>query len=334
MNQNELKNIAGLSLGGGRKENFFFCMLQYFEESDRWFLSSVHQLKDESEHRDNVITSWVENYNLKQMIIDFPLTNPVCESCTLECPGTSRCHNPVIVDVRSEISNLIRLDTEMEKDNPKLYEQARNEDDLFDFSKDIMEKDSHIPLLSKPFKRKLKKGYIPYWNRPVDFWIWKYYYDQLLSMFKISYDSFGDVSMMLMSRWKYLKKHLPKSLDLYESNSYLCLLELMRGKIISKKDLLELQDINVAPLARINIIRSIEEKLDIFIYDKDLELIVKNPKAFDSFLLSVAGQQLMLSKTREVTTFGEEDPRFVVPSFVSSDTLSLPPHKNKELSSE
>ena len=105
-------------------------------------------------------------------------------------------------------------------------------------------------------------------------------------------------------------------LEIYESNTQIILLELYRAKIITKKHILELSDLNVSTLARIRVAKKIEEKLNVFIYDKDLELISKHPKAFDSFLLAVAGRSLILEQTKKIPEFGIKDKsRFSVPLF-------------------
>lgn len=317
MDQNQSKSIAGMSLGGGRKENFFFCLLEFFEDKDRWFLTTLKQVKDEQKlDRDSAITAWVDNYSLKQLIVDFPLTKPPCESCDLNCPGTQSCHHPVVKNVRDKIEMLVDEDHKLSTENPKRYEQQRNHDDEVHFSKSVLEKETHDHILSKSFKRRLRKGFIPYWNRPIDFWVWKHYYDQLLKTFNISYDSYGSVSIMLMNRFRYLLRHLPSDLSLYESNSCIILLELYRSKIITKKHLIELDDINIAPLARIQVAKEVEKNLNIFIYEKDLELIAKNPKAFDSFLLAVGGKRLIEKSIKKIPDFGEKNPpKFIVPEF-------------------
>ena len=309
--------IAGMSIGGGKKENFFFCLLEYFEKEDRWFLSSLNDVREEdSDIKEDVITEWVEKSELEHLIVDFPLTKPACETCDLECPGISKCHHPVVTEVRGRMDKLLKEDQELVNSNPKKYEQERNLDDEVNYTKSVLEKETTDHILSKSFKRKLKKGYIPYWNRPIDFWIWKNYYDQLLKTFDISYDSFGNVSIMLLYKFHYLLRHLPSDLKIFESNVPIILIELYRSKIITKKHLLEIQDINLNTLARVQIAKEIEKALNIFIYEKDLELISKNPKAFDSFLLAVAGQRLLTDKCRDIPGFGvKEDTRFIVPEF-------------------
>ncbi|MBD67013.1 MAG: hypothetical protein CME62_17560 [Halobacteriovoraceae bacterium] len=310
-------SIAGMSLGGGKKENFFFCLLEFFEKDNRWFLTSLKQVKEESNlSKDQVITEWVESSSLKKLIVDFPLSKPPCETCDLKCPGEPNCHHPVVVDVRNQIKQLLAEDRKLEKENPKRYEQEREEDNKVHYQKSVLEKETAHHILSKSFKRKLKKGFIPYWNRPVDYWVWKNYYDQLLKTFDLSYDSFGNVSVMLLYKFHYLLRHLPNDLGIYESSVFITLLELYRSEVISKKQILELQDINLNTLARVQVAKAIEKKLGIFIYKNDLELIAKNPKAFDSFILAVAGQSLILGKNREIPKFGAKDmSNFVAPTF-------------------
>jgi hypothetical protein len=311
------KSIAGMSLGGGRKENFFISLLEYFPDKDRWFLTSLKQVKDEdSLDRDEVITNWVEKDALTKLIVDFPLSKPICSNCQLECPGTKLCQHPLVVSVTNQMQALLQEDQKLVEENPKRYEQTRVEDDMVDFNRSVLDKETHHHILSKSFKRKLKKGFVPYWNRPLDFWVWRNYYDQILNTFNVSYDSYGNVSLMLMNRFHYLLRHLPKDLSLYESDINITLLEMYRAKIISKKHLMALDDINIATLTRLQVAREIEKKCNVFLYDKDLEMISKNRKAFDSFILSVAGRQLILNQTRKVENFGEVNPpKFIVPVF-------------------
>ncbi len=314
----DIHNVAGMSLGGGRKENFFFCLLEYFPERKRWFLKSLHQVKDEEiRDRDEIITSWVETYGLTQLVVDFPLSRPPCEeSCLSECRGASQCPRSSVVTVREEMGRLLDEDARFHQSNPKKYEQDRVAALEIDYSKNLLKKNTDEHMLSRSFKRKLRKGFTPYWHRPVDFWVWKNYYDQLLEVFKISYESFGNVSVMLLARLNYLLRHLPKSLTMYESNTHICLLELYRARVVSKSLLLQLFDLDLAAAAREQIVHNIERHVGIFIYENDLDTIVKNTQAFESFLLSVAGQRMLMNNLREIPTWGNCDGgNFIVPVF-------------------
>lgn len=306
-----MSTIAGMSLGGGKKENFFFCLIEFYEQENRWFLKSLNQVKDESKlTNDEIITTWIEGTEVKKMIVDFPLSKPACETCELVCPGMNFCPQPEVEQVRREISSLLGVDQQLNLKNPKKYEQERVEDNKIHYTQNVLSKDTDQHILSKSFKRKLKKGFVPYWNRPIDFWVWRNYYDQMLSLFNISFDSFGNVSVMLLHKFNYLLRHLPRDLSIMESSTHLCLIELYRANIIGKKNLMDLRDLNVATLARVQIAKAIEKKLNLFIYEKDLELISKHPKAFDSFLLALTGRNHILGQLRETNSS-----EFIVPHF-------------------
>ncbi|WP_127718172.1 hypothetical protein [Halobacteriovorax sp. HLS] len=311
------KNIAGMSMKGGRKDNFFFCLIEYYESSQRWFLRSLLQVKDEEGlEGDDAIRSWIEDYSVKQLVVDFPLTWPACHSCQLDCPGSDKCPVESVTSVKQRIEAILEEDKEIHANHPKAYERNRNNDDEVDKGRDFWDKESHEHLLSRSFKRRLKKGFLPYWNRSADYWIWKYYYDQYLELFNSSYDSFGNTSLMILSRFSYLRRHFPKNIDLYEGNVNLTLIELMRSKNLLKRDILNMSDIELGIDARLDIIKKIEARLNIFIYDHDLELIIKNPRAFDSFILAVTGQRNLLEKVRDLPPWtNPEKTRILVPDF-------------------
>jgi hypothetical protein len=316
-----MKNrVAGLSLGGGRKENFYLCLIEYFPSSDRWFLKSIHQVKDEhGDDGDQAIKDWINQFELEQVIVDFPLSQPACSQCQLECPGLNSCPVEEVVSVREKIKKILDQDQALSELDPKKYERDRNDDDLIDSEKFLKSKsnesnESHI--LSRSYKRKLKKGYLPYWHRPIDLYIWTQYYDHLLKLFSISYDSYGNISQMLLFRFNYLKNHFPRSLKLYESNYYLCLIELLRAKHIAKRSVMNLSDIDLAVNARLEILRDVERFLKIFIYDHDLEIIIKDQRAFSSFILAVVGQAMYNQKIKKIPSWPSiERANFVLPTF-------------------
>ncbi len=312
-----IKNIAGLSFGGGKKENFFLSLLEYYPAKKRWFLKSLHQVKDEeTDDRDAIITAWITQYGLKQLVVDFPLSRPLCEeSCLSNCTSAKNCPREHVQMVRQEMQELLDEDAARYQENPKKYEQDREKSLEFDYSRNLLGKNSDQHLLSRSFKRKLKKGFVPYWHRPIDFWVWKNYYDQLLEVFKYSYDSFGNVSVMLLAKMNYLLRHLPKDLCMYESSVEIALLELYRARVISKKHLQQLFDLDLGVSAREQIILSIEKEMQIFIYENDLDTIIKHPGAFDSFILSVVGQKKLMNQTREIPKWMSSDANFIVPSF-------------------
>ena len=56
---------------------------------------------------------------------------------------------------------------------------------------------------------------------------------------------------------------------------------------------------------------------NIFIYNHDLEILVKNPRAFDSFLLALAGQNVLQKKNRTMPGWTKpQETKFIIPNFI------------------
>lgn len=313
----EIQNIGSLSMRGGRNDNFYFCLIEYYQESDRWFLKSLLPVKDEeAPDNDEAIRGWINNFEVKQLVVDFPLSRPACYHCELECPGASHCPVESVKTVREKIKDILNEDQKLINTNPKKYEQERNKSDEIVFKRNIFEKETHHHLLSRSFKRRLKKGFVPYWNRALDYFVWKHYYDQILELFNTSFDSFGSTSLMTLSRFNYIKRHFPKSLELFEANQHIIIIELLRAKILLRKDIDMLSDVDLGIEVRLDVIKKIETNLNLFIYNHDLEILVKNPRAFDSFLLALAGQNILQSKIGTLPDWTEPvKTKFIIPQF-------------------
>ena len=113
-----------------------------------------------------------------------------------------------VQNLRLEIENLLGRDLLPSTVEPKKYEIERKNKDLFDKSRDWRDDENELPPLSASFRKKVKSGFLPYWNRSIDLYIWKYFYDDLLNIFNYSFDSFGHCSLMLINKFQYLKKQL------------------------------------------------------------------------------------------------------------------------------
>ncbi len=88
----EIKSIGSLSMKGGRNDNFYFCLIEYYSDRGRWFLKSLLPVKDEDAmDNDEAIRAWILNFDVKQLVVDFPLSKPACVTCELECPGATNC---------------------------------------------------------------------------------------------------------------------------------------------------------------------------------------------------------------------------------------------------
>jgi len=261
-------------------------------------------------HGDDAIRTWIEKFGLGGLVVDFPLNMPFCQTCSLNCPGVDRCPVPEVGQVKDVLLKILRDDTDLIKKAPKTYERERIKFEQRTSS-------PTQPILSKSFKRRLKKGFLPYWNRAIDLWIWIKYYDGLLDFFDYSYDSFGSTSLMILSRFSYLKRHFPSNLNLYEGNTRVTLLELFKAGYIQKIDLQKLMDLEEGAKGRELILKKIEKHLNIFIYDTDMEILLENPRAFDSFLLAVTGQAFHMKKINTIDIWALNDQAaFVAPSFL------------------
>lgn len=302
----EKKKLAGIGVGSGKKDSFFFCVLEHFPDENRWFLKTCQQLKEfQYPETEDSLLSWSRDFGITTVIVDFPLSMPSCYSCVLNCPGSFKCPVPEVVEARKSIRLLLKSDAALLDENPKKYEQDR-------VALESGQLEHPSPILTKSFKRKLKKGYVPYWNRSLDVDIWKLFYDDLLSFFNLSFDSFGNENFIQMLRFKYLGRHFDPDLKLFESNYHLCLLSLLNNKVIQKKNLLDLRNLETAVLGRIDILKQIEEKLNVFMYETDREVMIKNPRAFQSFILTLSGRCLL---EENHDSFLNIEKNFFIPKF-------------------
>lgn len=308
---------AGVTFSAGKPEE---CLVIYFEiqDNNRYKLA----LKDGSDEKitshDLLHIKFLKDCKITQSIVDFPLSTFACHSCELKCPGSDLCPVSNIKYVRQEMNRLLEEDNIRYKENPKKYEEERKSDDLFEWETDLLAKRTDEHLLSKAFKRRLKKGISPFSNRPLDFWVWQHYYDAHLSVFQSSFDSFGDYSFSQYSFFKYWKRHLPQNFELFETSPQLVLLELHRAEILEKKQLFALMDINQAPLARLEIVRTITHQFQLIITESQYDKLVRHPRAFMTFLLAIAGIKKMQNCTYNLPHFAEfEHTHFFVPYFLS-----------------
>ena len=311
------QKTAGVHFKAGKSGQFIGCTLNHFEESNRWFLGSlIISNKIEKVDKDEAFIKWIHDNSINNLVLDIPLSMPICSSCTIECPGERNCQVEEVVNVRNELDFLLKNDFNESSNHPKEYERKREEQKYYDHHSSVLgDKNDGTPL-SKSLKRRLKRGYRPYWNRPIDFFIWKKYYDYLLKLFNYSYDSFGQISLMINEKFSYIRRHFPSDLSLYESNVQVCLVELLRAKIISEKNVIGFRFVDDQSIdLRRNIVQEIEKNLNIFVYQNDSELLINEPKALNAFILAIAGQSKLLNRNLHIPKWClRESESFIVPA--------------------
>ncbi|MBP5297040.1 MAG: hypothetical protein J6Y94_06885 [Bacteriovoracaceae bacterium] len=67
------------------------------------------------------------------------------------------------------------------------------------------------------------------------------------------------------------------------------------------------------------IVRQIERHLNFFIYDRDLETLLREPKAFDSFLLALAAVAADKGHLVKIPAWAQSKAPFILPEFVRQD---------------
>ena len=271
------KKVAGVYFHSGKTSQFIACVLDYFSPGNRWVLDKIYFSSDSNNTVSDSFESWVKANKITDLVLNFPITGTVCDSCTLECPGEDNCAHPTISEMRKALSDTLEKDSNFEQKNPKDYERERNRQDEYVHAKSVFADASGKLPLSKSLKKRLRRGFIPYWNRPVDLFVWLNYYNELIKVFNYSYDSFGHSSLMNIKRLHYLYKHL-KGVNVLESNIYINFLELLKADYLSPEDLYGMKYVDEFSVSlRRNIVSKIEKNLNLYINEDDSALLTFDP---------------------------------------------------------
>lgn len=303
------EHLAGLSLKGGRNGPLYLCLMEYFPDQNRTFVSSFKELKETRENnKEEALIELIEKLGIKKLVIDCPITRPFCFDCQLDCPGEVNCPVKEVQFCRQRVEDFLAQDQLKVVSERKQYELKR-------IASDLGEEPSE--LIGRSLRRRFKKGFSPYWHRPIDLWVWENYYNEMLKFFNYTYDSFGQVSLMSWSYFNYLKKVLPPDLKLYEGHPFIALIELLRAGVIVPRDLKNFSQSDAPHESRELILNAIEHKLNFFVYENDVETLLKRPRAFESFLLTLIGRCHYQNRTRFLPEWSDgATTNFVVPEFV------------------
>ena len=309
------KRIAGVYFYSGKANNFIACIFDYFESADRWLLSKLHLPTNSKNSTDQNFEQWLIENKITDVVVDFPTSKSLCETCPLVCPGEFNCSNNDVISIKQQIEQRLRSDHLFEKNEPKNYERARNSMEEYDHHRsNFPDSPDKIPL-SKSLKKRLKRGFTPYWNRPIDVYIWLNYYDQLLKFFNYSYDSFGHTSLMTIQRFAYLRNHI-SGIKIYESNIYLNMIELLRANILTPDDLLGMKYVDEFSVGyRKKIISKVESNLNIYMKEEDSAKLTFDPKAINSFMLGISGIYQIKAKKRTLPNWCLNQ-NFIIPDFL------------------
>ncbi|MDH4468031.1 MAG: hypothetical protein QE271_08235 [Bacteriovoracaceae bacterium] len=296
--------IGGASLSTGKWEDTYFCALHFFPDQKRWAVKSLQTL---SQSQDLVPI----DPPLSALVVDLPLTHVLC-------PHGHALNAKSVSEIKQKLNKLLDEDAMFAKTHPKKYEQERKRDELIDFKKNLLEQKTSSAQLSLPFKRKLKKGFAPHLHRPIDAWVWLHYFDAMHLAFGVTFDSFGHVSVPLLQRFSIFREQLGIKTEIAETNYWILLLELYRADIISKKQLLFERKGSEGASFRGHVVEQLESELGLFIYEQDFNILVKNPRAFASFLFAVAGLRRQQADLYQLPKWSlEQSEHFFVPHFLA-----------------
>lgn len=311
------KKIAGVYFHSGKTSQFIACVFDYFATGERWILEKLYFSGDSNIPSNENFEEWVKANNITDIVVNFPISNTICDNCDLECPGEEKCSNTTVVEMKKVISNLLEQDQFFELNNPKEYERARNKQDEYVHQQKVYSLDKINSLLTKSLKKRLRRGLIPYWNRPIDLYIWENYYDQLIQVFNFSYDSFGHTSLMNLKRFNYLKKHLAY-VNIWEANIYLIFLELLKANYLSPEDLFGMKYVDEFSVSlRKSIVSKIEKNLNIYIKNEDSAVLTFDPRAINAFILSLAGISKVKNNSKQLPQWCLPiNKNFIVPDFL------------------
>lgn len=310
------KKVAGVYFYGGKASQFIACVFEYFGPGNRWVLDNLYFSSNTEKCFSGSFDTWAKENKITDLVVNFPVDQTYCHSCQLECPGESDCPQKGVLQIKGVIDDILNKDQSFEKSNPKEYERKRNKEEEVIPRYVPFEKGKENKLLTKGLRKRLRKGYTPYWNRPIDVFVWLNYYDELSQIFNYSYDSYGHTSLMTVKRFDYLKKHL-RDISVWESNIQIGLLELLRYEILGHEDLYGLKFVDEFSVSlRKNIVSKIEQNLNIFIPNEDSAVLTFDPKAINALILSLAGLAKVQNQILQLPNWCKNaHPSFIVPTY-------------------
>lgn len=310
------QKVGGVFFSGGKNGSFYGVILELFKaEESRWVIKSLFNSdKVAPSFKEESFIEWISSSGCKKFVTDIPIGESFCGVCTLDCPGQSKCIDPKVKNINLLIDDLLGEDLLHSRVRPKEYERLRESLKSFDHSRDWFNEKTELPPLSQSFKRKLKGGFIPFWHRSIDLFIWIGFYDQMLKILNYSFDSFGHTSLMIINRFKYIKNLLGPSYSFFESNINVVLIQLLKNKIIDKNHLNGLRFLDETTIEdKKSLVLSLENNLNLFAYESDILDLILDPKMVHAFLLAISGKSLVENNIVKLPSWCEE--KFLIPTF-------------------
>lgn len=92
--------FLGVSLSGGKNAKTVVAVLEYYSSADRLVVASLMEsVRSEDDFSgDDILLESIKGFgdSVQKTAFDVPLSLPKCATCTLVCPGISKCQEPHI----------------------------------------------------------------------------------------------------------------------------------------------------------------------------------------------------------------------------------------------
>jgi hypothetical protein len=248
MNQ---KRYLGLELSGAKNSKTTLATLEYYPKEKKVFLLDVHcgigadATKDSDAVLIETLLDHANGHPDFKIGVNVPLTLPPCFTCTKKSCAVDGCTLPEVKWMRT------------------------------------------IPLSKKPVSKrtaKLKSFFTPYTQRPIELWLKHEVISKLPEKVRFEMDeALGGNKAPLTARMQYLKRHL-SDFEIDEVMPKLTVALLMPSLKLTIRQLQNYRKMEDGAEARQIILEKMCDKLDIFIYERDLKKLTQNLNAFDAFL--------------------------------------------------
>lgn len=250
-NQSNQKRYLGLELSGAKNAKTTLATLEYYPKEKKVFLLDVHcgigadATKDSDAVLIETLLDHADGHPDFKIGANVPLTLPPCFTCTRKNCALDGCTSAEVKWMRT------------------------------------------MPLAKKPVSKrtaKLKSFFTPYTQRPIELWLKHEVISKLPEKIRFEIDeTLGGNKAPLTARMQYLQRHLHE-FEIHEVLPKLTVALLMPSLKLTIRHLQNYRKMEEGAEARQTILERMCDKLDIFIYDRDLKKLTQNLNAFDAFL--------------------------------------------------
>ena len=282
------RRFLGIHLAGAKSDRTCMVVFDVFDddENSKHFLVDVVDrisANELGEAADENLISSISDLNgpVTAIGMDAPLTLPPCLTCTLPCPGTTKCEVPEVKWLRQEQRTRIELSRKGKRVKPiapyverpvdvylrslvggivkRLEEEAERCDE--EKKKEILSEDEGKSAESA--------------------------FEETLPFVNVT-EAIGATTAMRAARATFLKKHLideiGNPISLYEVNPTLSIAALKDGFSLYRRDLRLYRSLSQGAQIRLEILDRLNEQGKVFLYQRDVETLVGSLPAFDAFI--------------------------------------------------